>query len=81
MTSDRSIRAILASNVRHWREQRGWAPADLARRVGISNQRIAAIENGSLSDVRIGLVEAIAQALEVEVAELLTRPGPKTGAK
>ena len=53
----------------------------MARRVGISNQRIAAIENASLSDVRIGLVEAIAQALEVEVAELLTRPGPKNGAK
>jgi transcriptional regulator with XRE-family HTH domain len=65
MKSDRSLRVVLAKNVRRLRELRGWTPNVLAKRLGIGVPRLAAIESASLPDVRIGLVEAMARELEV----------------
>ncbi len=70
--SNRSISKVLARNVTRLRELRGWTPTVLARRLGTSVAKIAAIESGSSNDVRIGVVEALARLFEVEEVELLT---------
>ncbi len=69
---NRSISKVLARNVISLRELRGWTPTVLAERLGTSVAKIAAIENGSSDDVRIGVVEALARLFEVEEVELLT---------
>src|SRR5579863_6304225 len=77
MKSDRSLRRVLARNVRRLRELRGWPVEILARRLRLAVPRIAAIERGASSNVRIGVVEAIARVFDVEVAELLTLTGQR----
>jgi transcriptional regulator with XRE-family HTH domain len=77
MKPDRSIHAVLAKNVRRLRELRGWTHDLLAKRLGIGVPTVVAIERGRLPQVRIGIVEALARELEVDVVELLTRKTPK----
>jgi transcriptional regulator with XRE-family HTH domain len=79
--SDLGIRVVLARNVRRLRELKGWTHDVLAKRLGVGASRVAAIESARLPDVRIGIVEAMARELEVEVVELLTRKtaGRKAG--
>jgi len=76
MKSDRSLRRVLARNVQRLRATRGWPVDVLARRLRVDVPTIAALERGS-SDVRIGLVEAIARVFRVEVVELLTFPAQR----
>jgi XRE family transcriptional regulator, fatty acid utilization regulator len=77
MKFDRSIHAVLARNVRGLRERRGWTHNVLAERLGVGVPSIAAIESARLRNVRMGLVEAIARELGVEVVELLTPKTPR----
>jgi transcriptional regulator with XRE-family HTH domain len=77
MKSDRSIRMVLATNVRRLRELRNWSLPILARRLGVSVLRITAIEAGHIPGLRIAEVQAIARVLGVEVVDLLTLPARK----
>ena len=60
------------NKVRVWREFRALTPAETAARAGISEARLAEIENGSgPSDMEA--IEALAPVLKVEPEDLLPR--------
>lgn len=61
------------------REQRGWRQADLAAATGLSRPFVSQIESGEREPSEI-TVQAIADALGVEVAELQPRTCPRCGA-
>lgn len=69
--ADRSVRKVLAANVRRLREQQGWSLEVLARRLRMGVRTLTAIESGGVAGVRIGVVEAIARVFKVEVADVL----------
>jgi transcriptional regulator with XRE-family HTH domain len=58
--------------LREWRELRGWTQKDLAHESGVSARSIAGYETGA--SVRPRTARKLAEALDVEVAELVMSP-------
>jgi transcriptional regulator with XRE-family HTH domain len=77
MADDQKARsAIFARQVRQLRDGRGWSQAELGRRVGLGQSRVAAIEQtGSVS---IDQADAFAVAFGVPVEVLLYAEPPNT---
>jgi len=60
-------------NILYWRRLKGLKQEDLAKRIGISTAALSNIENG-VSKPDIERLEDIADALEIEVTQLLLNP-------
>lgn len=69
-------RRIIPQRVIQAREARGWKPAELARRAGISQPTLWALENGKTKDVKYDTIAKIASATGKHVAYFVdTRNG------
>jgi transcriptional regulator with XRE-family HTH domain len=51
--------------LRRYREQRGWTRAEMAQKAGMSHQYIAALESGARRQPSLGVLNALADALEL----------------
>lgn len=60
------------SNVKEYREQKGWSQEALARELGVSRQTIVNIEKG-ISEPRVLLAIALAAALGVAIEQLFRK--------
>lgn len=69
MYSGEATSVVLAKNIRHLREARGWSQEELAERANASS--VAMIESGQRRNPRMTTLEKIAGAFEVDVATLL----------
>lgn len=77
MTDKRETRsAIFARQVRRLREDHGWSQAELGRRTGLGQSRVAAIE--AAGSVTIDQAQDFADALGVPVEVLLYTEPPVT---
>lgn len=63
----------IGDNIRTWRELKGLKQVDLAKQIDISPEALSNIENG-VSKPNIERMEDIADALEIEVTQLLINP-------
>jgi transcriptional regulator with XRE-family HTH domain len=63
--------------IQQWRKYRGLSQAELAEKIASSEANLSRLETGK-QDYTQGMLEAIAAALETDVASLLTRD-PKDG--
>ena len=72
--------AMFGQRLRHARRARGLTLADLGARVGRTPSVLSLIENGR-REPRLSLVEQIANALDVPVAELLKKQPPSRRAQ
>jgi transcriptional regulator with XRE-family HTH domain len=78
MTDSEPRSAIFARKVRHLREEREWSQAELGRRVGLGQSRVAAIE--ATGSVTIDQADAFAAVFAVPVEVLLYETPPPTKA-
>ena len=67
---------VLAENMQRLRKQRGWSQERLAEKANMHRTFISLVERRG-RNITLGAIEAIANALEVEVYELLT-PSPSS---
>lgn len=67
------MRALLARNLRIWRNARGLSQEELADRAGINRGYMSDLENGRYS-ATIVMIGKLAEALAIEPAELLRLP-------
>jgi transcriptional regulator with XRE-family HTH domain len=58
----------LGTRVRAVRLRLGWRQVDVAARAGVSQSTVCRVEHGRLETVRIGVVRAVLQALEIDLA-------------
>jgi len=65
----------LGSFVRAQRQAQGWSGQALAQRAGIDNGSLSRIENGEVTQPSPRMLLAIAQALEIDVADLYLQAG------
>jgi transcriptional regulator with XRE-family HTH domain len=65
---------LVARNVRRMRRERGYSQSELARRADLAKQTLSSIEAGEANPTVVTL-SAIADALQVPVAHLLTEYG------
>ena len=72
--SNRSVRDLLAAKVRILRRLYEWSDQELADTAALSLTTLACIESG-LGRVEISDLEALAEAFEISVVELLLPPG------
>ena len=70
---NKAYKTKVGENILYWRKLKGLKQEDLAARVGISTAALSHIENG-VSKPHIERLEDIADALEIDVAELLQNP-------
>lgn len=68
-----SLREILALNLRTCRVAKGLSQEELAHRAEIDRTYVSALER-SVYAASIDVLERLAAVLEIEAAELLTRP-------
>ena len=68
---DQFMRRVLAESVRRHRLGRHWSVETLAARSQLTPVLIGQIEEGSRRGVRLGTVERLARALQVDVVVLL----------
>jgi hypothetical protein len=68
---DQLMRRVLAESVRRHRLGRRWSVETLAARSQLTPVLIGQIEGGSRRDLRLGTVERLARALQVDVVVLL----------
>ena len=61
----------MRTRIREVREKKGMSQSELARRTGLSRQRIWALESGEHINVTTKTLETIAKALGKSVKELL----------
>jgi transcriptional regulator with XRE-family HTH domain len=66
--------------MRERRKALHWSQADLAAKTGISQSYISEIETGTQPNVTIATIRRIAQALELDVAALMTDPKAEAAA-
>lgn len=71
--------ATLGHRIRHFRGERGLTLDQLGGEVGLSGSQLSLIENGK-REPRLTLLNRIAQALEVTLAELLSNEAPNSRA-
>jgi transcriptional regulator with XRE-family HTH domain len=70
---DKEYKMKVGENILYWRKLKGLKQEDLADRIGISTSALSNIENG-VSKPDIERLEDIADALEIEVTQLLHNP-------
>ncbi len=71
---------VLGHRIRHYRRRRGLTLDDLGSRVGKAAPYLSMLENGK-REPRIGLINALAEALEVQASELLDPEPPSRRAQ
>ena len=71
--ANKEYKIKVGENIRIWRELKGLKQIDLAKRIEISPEALSNIENG-VSKPNIERLEDIANALEIEVSQLLVNP-------
>ena len=69
------IRAILALNIKAFRNRRNWSQADLAEKAGVSVAFLSNIERG-MKWPHPDTLAKIAMALEVDIIELFHKENP-----
>lgn len=74
MFMSKRARATLATNVKRLREFHSWSQAELARRAGLGQTTISAVENPEGKSSGVDNIEALANAFSVEPWLLLV-PG------
>lgn len=74
MTNGRANR--LGRYVRARRDELGLTQEGLAERSGLSANYLARLERGEMRNPRRATLEALAEALEVDVADLVSPPAP-----
>ena len=57
--------------IRHLREKKHWSLSDLSKATGITHDHIGRIERGEVENFTIKTLDKIAEALQVEVTELI----------
>lgn len=67
----------LARALRFWRAQRDLIPAALAKKADLSKDTISRLEGGRMSDVSLGTLLKLQQALELDSIEQLLG-GPRS---
>ncbi len=70
---NKEYKTKVGENILFWRKLKGLKQEDLAERIGISTAALSNIEN-SVSKPDIERLEDIADALEIEIAQLLHNP-------
>lgn len=70
---NKEYKTKVGENILYWRKLKGLKQEDLAERIGISTSALSNIENG-VSKPDIERLEDIADALEIEVTQLLHNP-------
>lgn len=73
LNGNKHYKIKVGENIRTWRELKGLKQLDLAKRIDISPEALSNIENG-ISKPNIERLEDIADALEIEVPQLLVNP-------
>jgi transcriptional regulator with XRE-family HTH domain len=68
------LREVFATNLRRWRNQRGLSQDDLAYEAGVSRSYLSQLEKGAYY-ASLKIVGRLAEALDVEPAELLRMTG------
>jgi len=66
---EKELRAVLAENIKKYRNRRGWSQLFLAEIIGISANYLSAVETGKGWVTPLTLVK-LAKALDIEVFEL-----------
>jgi transcriptional regulator with XRE-family HTH domain len=66
--------AKIGRRIRQLREQRQWTQIRLAHKTGLALATISRLEQGTYEDQRLSTLRTIADAFEVQVADLLTEP-------
>lgn len=61
----------ISIRIQELREARGWSQSELARRTGIRQASISAIENGQTSGIDFAVLEGLADALGVDAGFLI----------
>jgi transcriptional regulator with XRE-family HTH domain len=74
---ENELRAVLAENIKKYRNKRGWNQLLLAEKIGISANYLSAVETGKGWVSPLTLVK-LAKALEIEVFELFMPILPAT---
>jgi DNA-binding XRE family transcriptional regulator len=67
------LREVFATNLRRWRHTRGLSQDDLAYEAGVSRSYLSQLEKGVFY-ASLKVIGRLAEALEVEPAELLRMP-------
>lgn len=65
-----SSAAMVAKNIRRYRERHGWTQAELARRLAVSQAHVANLELGSKVP-SLAMLDRLARALRVKPGRLL----------
>jgi transcriptional regulator with XRE-family HTH domain len=71
-----SLRQIFARNLRYWRVARGLSQEALADRAGIDRTYVSSLERQRYA-ATLDMIELLAGALEVEVAQLMALEAPE----
>ncbi len=71
--------ATLGHRIRHYRTQRGLTLDDLGLAAGVAGSQLSLIENGK-REPRLSLLQTIAAALDVDLADLLSAEAPNSRA-
>jgi len=72
---EKELRAVLAENIKKYRNRRGWSQLFLAEIIGISANYLSAVETGKGWVTPLTLVK-LAKALDIEVFELFMPVNP-----
>lgn len=75
MVQQTSLGAAIGEQIRRRRNQRSMSAAELARRAGLSKATLSGLESGT-GNPTIDTLDAVAQALGVPLADILTAPEP-----
>lgn len=71
-----SLKAVLAANIRAYREKNGLSQEDLADICGLHRTYIGSVERGE-RNVTISTLEVFASVMGISVSQLLTGKAPK----
>ena len=69
------LKEVMAINLRRLRHAKGMTQEELAERAGLSARYIGAIERADVS-ASVTVLGQVAEALEIEAADLVRRPRP-----
>ena len=72
MDSNKSLKDIIAENMRRFRQEHGYSQEKFAEICGYHRTYIGSIERGE-RNITLNTVEVLAEALGISVTELLTR--------
>ena len=71
MSKNKNLNLKIAQNVRKYRNLKGISHEDLEELTGINYETIVQIETGKLEEVSIRDIEAIAEALDVNIDDIM----------